>query len=692
MSSLGDNAVPAREEARSNHLFRAMLRSWRAELTPFPSRWRRAARIALTTAFAAGVMATVQIANPLGLTLVLSFAAPESAFTLGTSVSFLAGAAVLQMVMLAIVSAVANSPVTHVGTFIAYTFVTTYMIYGRPRLGRLWLWVQIPTITSFYLVLFDYHGLAWENAQMFAGLAIGMAILWLVNTIMWPQPATVVLKNSLHSTLERSRHRLKLLTAIFLGDDDESEDRPVASKLGYHSSLLKSATQNVQTIREQAELLAAVIVAERIHNEIDILFEPVIRQSGVALEESVRRELRDAAMALDTLLEEYINDGRASVTEEIRAKLAKLTPAQAPTDEMRDLTTIAGGLVNVANVLEHAHDDLPDYSVNPLQSARRIVTPHSSKFLIRFCARHTIAMTLAFVTGLFDNNAALHAALWLLMIGGPPSHGATAKKFTVRAIGAAGALVFASLATIVLALNFVTLLPYMIAIFIGIILITYVGEGGGELSYLAIGGTAFVIAFSGPGPRRDIVGSIWTIWGISFGMIVRALVSTFWPEHTNRTLAEEFERPLAALVTLVPQEDRDPDEIAMAQAVIISYTQEILTVATDAQLQGRTTGVDASNLVTALNTMVRLAFALGSLTGSEHDQFNSALRVQLESWLANLRFQLEPRQLQMAPLRAMVSSEPASAAALDASNDPRQAHVVTLMRMLAGQLSSISLL
>jgi hypothetical protein len=130
----------------------------------------------------------------------------------------------------------------------------------------------------------------------------------------------------------------------------------------------------------------------------------------------------------------------------------------------------------------------------------------------------------------------------------------------------------------------------------------------------------------------------------------------------------------------------------MAQAVIISYTQEILTVATDAQLQGRTTGVDANNLVTALDTMVRLAFALSNLTSSEHGEFNSALRVQLESWLANLRFQLEPGQLQIAPLRAMVSSLPVSPTALQASNDPAQAHVATLMRMLAGQLGSISLL
>ena len=105
-------------EVRPGHSFRAMFRGWHAELAPFPNRWRRAARVALVTALGAGVMAALQIANPLGLTLMLSFAAPESAFSLGTAVSFLAVAGALQVVMLALVGAAANSPVVHVGAFI----------------------------------------------------------------------------------------------------------------------------------------------------------------------------------------------------------------------------------------------------------------------------------------------------------------------------------------------------------------------------------------------------------------------------------------------------------------------------------------------------------------------------------------------------------------------------------------------
>lgn len=128
----------------------------------------------------------------------------------------------------------------------------------------------------------------------------------------------------------------------------------------------------------------------------------------------------------------------------------------------------------------------------------------------------------------------------------------------------------------------------------------------------------------------------------------------------------------------------------MAAAVILSSTQEILSVATDAQLQGHTTGVDASNLVEALDTMMRLAFALGNLEAGGHHEFDSRLRAELESWLVSLRFQLEPMQLQVAPLRTMVATEPVYAAETRAPDDLARRHIAALISILAGQLRSIS--
>ena len=179
----GSIARPVEPDDQS---FRMILRSWRTELAPFPNRWRRAAHVAFVTALGAGVTAILQISNPLGLTMLLSFAAPEYAFSLATAITFLVGAAAMQILMLGVVGALVNAPVPHVCVFIAYTFITTYLIYGVPGLDRLWIWVQIPTVTAFYLVLFDHRGLGWDNAQMFASLAVAVTMLWLFNNIVWP--------------------------------------------------------------------------------------------------------------------------------------------------------------------------------------------------------------------------------------------------------------------------------------------------------------------------------------------------------------------------------------------------------------------------------------------------------------------------------------------------------------------------
>jgi hypothetical protein len=696
MTSLGaaTSGSTARPVQPDDQSCGTMLRSWRAELAPFPNRWRRATRVAFITALGAGATAILQISNPLGLTMLLNFAAPEYAFSLATAVTFLVGAAAMQLLMLAVIGALANAPIPHVCAFMAYTSISTYLIYGVSGLGRPWVWVQIPTVTGFYLVLFDHRGLGWDNTQMFAGLAVAVTMLWLFNNVIWPESAAAVLSRSLRSTLERSRRRLEPLMRIFLAEGViPNHDCGMASKLAYHLTLLEPSIHNAANVREAAELLATATVAERIHNEIDRLCIVASAQLGVSLDEAARFALREAARALDTALKAHTSgtDGTGAQTEFL-AGIDSLRRVETAPAHREAVAGLVAHFEIIAALLAAQPDELPRASAQP---AQRLPWPtfHLSKFLVRFCARHTIAMTIAFVSGLFDNNAALHAALWLLMIGGPPSHGGTAKKFTVRAIGASSALLFAALGTIVLAPNFVSLPSYMLAIFIAVALMTYVGEGGGELSYLAIGGTAFVIAFSAPGPRTDTVGSIWTIWGISLGMIIRAVVSVMWREQMNRTLAEEFERPLTALVTLTRSASLEEQEIVGAEMVIIRGVQVMLTVATDARLEGRSAGIDARNLVDTLDTTRRLAFALGNLStaerGPERDEFDAAVRERLEAWLTTLRAQLEPGQLNIAPLRTMVANT--ITRDLIAVDDPAREHIARLMLTLDSQLKTISL-
>ena len=179
---------------------------WRAlfeELETAPGRWRRAARVGLITALGAGVTAAMQIANPLGLTLLFNFALPEAAFSPARGAAFLCCAAVFQVFGLMLIGALVNSPVVHVAVFILICFCTTYLIYAVPTLGRLWVWIQVPVVTAFYLVLFLPDQLGWDAAQAFAGMAVAVAVLLLCNSIVRPEPAESVLSDSIAATLTR---------------------------------------------------------------------------------------------------------------------------------------------------------------------------------------------------------------------------------------------------------------------------------------------------------------------------------------------------------------------------------------------------------------------------------------------------------------------------------------------------------
>ncbi|MGO9059951.1 MAG: hypothetical protein ACLQU2_21605, partial [Candidatus Binataceae bacterium] len=331
--------------------------------------------------------------------------------------------------------------------------------------------------------------------------------------------------------------------------------------------------------------------------------------------------------------------------------------------------------------------------------------PRLNRFLLRYTARHTIAMGLAFVTGLFANNPALHAALWLIMIGGPPSHGATVRKFTVRAIGAAAALGLAVLATILVSPSATSVFPYMVATFVGVLVMAYIGEGGGLLSYLSIGGTAFVIAFSSLGPRDDPFGSIWTIWGISFGMLIRAAVSMFWRERASRTLVEEFQAPLESILELAGaahRRCRDADDIWPAEITLAGGIRTMLAIANDAQLEGRSAGIDAANLVDALDSLRRVGFILGNralrnpesadaTADGKAQSLETALHTRFADWLESLRVQDAEGTPSLAPLREMVMNCQAPELTAGPASAREDERVIALMRTLEEQLKTVSL-
>jgi len=688
-----------------------------AELAPTRQKWLRAIRVASITMLGAGMLATMQIANPLGLTMLANLSLPEAAFPLARGIIFLFGAAVSQTLAVASAAALANSPVLELAAFILLSLVTSYLIYAVPILGRLWLWIQVPVVTTFYMVLFVPFDLGSDNAQMFAGLAIAIAMLLLFNNLIWPEPVRFVLTDSLLETIARSRSRFARLIAIALGGVASAVDRPVASQLGHHVALL-GQVHEMSKPGELGRMLAAVMRVERIHDQLDRFASLVLQKSGAFSESTAGAELSAVAATIDGWFARVSSRIRQEVTgtEGITDALTQLDAAWVlPARLMQiartypELAGLAAEIAALAELLEDNGFEMPD-DLGTIADDSSPLRRRADPFLVRFAARHTLALTIAFILGLWDNSAALHAAIWLLMLGGPPSHGATLRKFTMRALGSSGALALAAIGTMAVAPNYTSLVPYMAAIFMGVLLMAYVGEGGGILSYLAIGGTAFVIGYSGPGPRGDVLDSIWSIWGISVGMIIRAGVTLLWREHSYRTLAEEFQAPFAAIVELIrlTNDASDVPRRVEARTKVVNAIQVILGVANDALLEGRRAGIDANNLIEALDTLLRLAFILGPPEQATDGEpaisaiVTDAIRFRFQTWLEKLNAETECGVISPAPLRRMVLE--AAVPPLDgimgpdesiASQSPLRAkadrRIINLMLLLEDKLSAISL-
>jgi hypothetical protein len=689
-----------------------------AELAPTPHKWRRALRVASITALGAGVMAALQIANPLGLTMLVNLSLPEAVFPLTGGIIFLFCAAVFQTLAIAGAAALANSPALELAVFILLSLVTSYLIYAVPILGRLWVWIQVPVITAFYMVLFVPAALGKDNAQMFAGMAIGVAILFLFNNLIWPEPVRSVLTDSLGEAIARSRSRFARLIAIAVGDAGAGEDGPVASQLGRHIALL-GQVHRISNHGEFARIVAAVMRVERIRNQLEHVAATVRAKPPAVAASPAGAELRTLALTIDQRFERLAVEmcEQVSGTDNRYVGLMQLDTSWDPRRRLLQIVQNNPELADLAEGIAGLSDLLQDDSFTTLNESHSnlddsSLSAHGAKpFLVRFAGRHTLALAIAFLLGLWDNNAALHAAIWLLMLGGPPSHGATVRKFTMRALGGSGALALAALGTIVVSPNYTSIVSYMAVIFIGVLLMAFVGEGGGLLSFLAIGGTAFVIGYSGPGPRTDVLKSIWSIWGISLGMIIRAALSLVWREHSYQTLAEEFQPLLRAILDLTRAADaasNAPEPIA-ARTEVVRSTLVMLSVANDALLEGRSAGIDADNLIEALDILLRLSFVLGrtNQVGIEPESAISeavanAIGSRFQTWLEMLSAETESGVVRPAPLRRMVleAAEP-QPNVLREGNEPdgprivipgeADRRIINLMLLLEQKLTEISL-
>jgi len=152
-------------------------------------------------------------------------------------------------------------------------------------------------------------------------------------------------------------------------------------------------------------------------------------------------------------------------------------------------------------------------------------------------------------------------------------------------------------------------------------------------------------------PSADVYGPLWRIWGILLGTLVVTIVFiVVWPEYAGDSLLPRLRKVIRDTIALAPGgfASTAETEIEAANAETMRVLAEILAVADDAQLEGRTSMVDHDSIVQAAGALRRIANRLAGIstgriraappplddaTESAREAMLAAIRARLEAWL-----------------------------------------------------------
>ncbi len=259
---------------------------------------------------------------------------------------------------------------------------------------------------------------------------------------------------------------------------------------------------------------------------------------------------------------------------------------------------------------------------------------------------------IGYVIGIVDHRPELNTILTTVIITALPTYGAALRKMNLRIVGAIIGGVISLLTIIIVTPNFETLPAYLLAVFIVFYISAYSSLGSGRVAYAGKQiGTTFALVFTGLSPSLDIYEPLWRIWAILLGTIVVAIVTfIMWPEYAGDSLLPRLRKVIRDTLSMVPggSAANTENEIQQANSATMRSLAEILEVADDAQVEGRTSLVNHNAIVEAAGTLRRIANRLASIaterivnpvpqldptTESARDAVLDAIRRHLQSWL-----------------------------------------------------------
>jgi hypothetical protein len=508
------------------------------------------------------------------------------------------------------------------------------------KLGAALLLIQVVCLGTFYGVVFAPRQIGWGAAGAFAGSVIAFGVILVFDNWLWPDPAEASLMVSLGANIARSRSRLIEAAHFYL--DDDRAPRPKlpspTSGLPAHLALLERAVAEGVSDHRRAILLAAITRVTRIDLEVNRLIvaarEPVPRD----LRGMLQAELDATVFAIANVLNEIASElptqipvgvdlppppsrlRARSAMDALTARIIQLRPiyiGRSSSAEIENLASFNDSLAILTGHIERLLDEPPPPPAVPSNTARSrsLVVPDPA--LIRYSVKVGLCVVVGYITGVVSQRADLSVILTTVLITALPTYGAALRKMVLRIIGAIIGGAISLLAIIIVTPNFETLPTYLLTAFIVFYVSSYSSLSSGRVAYAGKQiGTTFALVVAGLSPAVDIYEPLWRIWGILLGISIVAIVSfILWPDYAGDSLLPRLRTVIRDALALAPggSAARSEEGIQRANSESMRVLAEILEVANDAEVEGRSSVVNHNAIVEASGTLRRIANRLASI-------------------------------------------------------------------------------
>jgi uncharacterized membrane protein YccC len=644
------------------------------ELAPSSRKIRTAVRLATIGTIGAGLIASAHVNNELGTYIVWLLVGAGPMMSPRTAVTFLFAEAFTLAASVVLAGILSETPWLMLPFLFALVSFTTYL--GTTyKLGAALLLIQVTFLFIYYGVAYAPDEIGWAAAGEFGGSVIAFGTIVLFDNWIWPDRAESILLEALGASVARTRSRMLEASNYYLDRRDAPRPPlpPPTSDLPVHMDLLNRAVAEGGSAHRHAILLAAITRVARIGIEVDRLTVTARQNVPEAIRNMVRPETQMTVEAIAAVLDEIAREmpthiavgvdqpppasrTRArSAFDALAARVTQIRPTYlgtASTAEIENFASFNDSLAQLTGYIERLLDEPPQ---PPAAAPSTIAAPRSTALdpdVVRFSMKVGFCVVIGYIIGLITQRQDLSTILTTILITALPTYGAALRKMILRIIGViiGGALTL--LTIIIVTPNFETLPAYMMALFAVFFISSYASLSSGRIAYAGKQiGTTFALAFAGLSPAFDVYAPLWRIWGVLLGTLVAGIVFLLvWPEYAGDSLLPRLREVVRATLSIVPggSAANTEDEIQQANSATMRTLAEILGVADDAQLEGRTSTVNPSAIVEAAGTLRRIANRLASIasgrlvtpvpqldpvTESARAAMLDAVRRHLQSWL-----------------------------------------------------------